>query len=186
MKSSATIALLFFDPTDSTAILQSPSPQTSFRYHFGNAEETAPRYHAINNVIDRTENHFAQSKRRAIVKSALLAVANRHPERADVAFDEHFVANQGAEIMAVSPSVRRSSILGWIESRRGVVGAWFGYWVLPHLSDGDEQVDGARPFGMLRTSPRVNPGTIEQRPLKRAIYGSYFPLLTILYNVVTL
>lgn len=54
----------------------------------------------FNKLPQPLANHFAQSKRRASVKSALIVVANRHPDWVDVAFDEHFVAHQGAASLA--------------------------------------------------------------------------------------
>lgn len=58
----------------------------------------------VQNIMNRLPqpiaNHFAKSKRRAIVKSALIAIEKRHPDWADVSFDEHFVAHQGMTILA--------------------------------------------------------------------------------------
>lgn len=51
-------------------------------------------------MVDGIKNYPAKRKRRAVARSALLAVAVQHPDWADVGFDEHFLENQGAAVMA--------------------------------------------------------------------------------------
>lgn len=53
----------------------------------------------LSKAVVTVDNYLAQSKRRAIVRSALIAIEARHPEWADIGFDEHFVAHRGSEQM---------------------------------------------------------------------------------------
>ena len=54
----------------------------------------------IGHLTHAIQNYGAQSKRRSVVKSALIAVVKRHPDWEDAGFDEHFMANRGASLMA--------------------------------------------------------------------------------------
>ena len=61
-----------------------------------------PRFlhHWINRLTQWAAQRIAQTERRAIVKSALLATTGRYPEWVDVGFDEHFLTHQGMPHMA--------------------------------------------------------------------------------------
>lgn len=62
--------------------------------------QTAGQKSYLSKVAKGIENYFAKSKRKAAVRSALIAIEKRHPDWVDAGFDEHFVANQGAAIFA--------------------------------------------------------------------------------------
>ncbi|MEM7128032.1 MAG: hypothetical protein AAF702_16980 [Chloroflexota bacterium] len=51
-------------------------------------------------ISQTIESYSARSKRRAVVKSALIAITQRYPDWVDTGFDEHFMAHEGASIMA--------------------------------------------------------------------------------------
>lgn len=52
----------------------------------------------INRLSQQVDDCYARSQRQAIVQSALIAVVKRHPDWADVGFDEHFVTHRGASL----------------------------------------------------------------------------------------
>ena len=51
-------------------------------------------------VTKSVQSYFAKARRESTVRSALVAVENRHADWQGVGFDEHFVANQGASVFA--------------------------------------------------------------------------------------